>query len=295
MAALASSATDTEQEYCGKLKVWKESTTTSPSGLHLGHDKLLIACHSYSDIDSDKEEDNAQKDEWNYMQGCLLTLHVQMLNYALARGYSYERWHTVINTILFKDPDSVKIHRTRVIHIYKADYNLTLGIKWRHALYQAEALNELNPGQYGSRPRRNAIDPVFIEEMQLEITRASRKTMVQTNYDATSCYDRIIICLAILVSLKYGIAKAIAQMNASTLEQADYRIRTELGVAKEGYTHSTEHPIYGTGQGSGNSPMIWCFLSSVLFNIYDSLCHKAQYCHPDRTHLMEIGYGWVRR
>ena len=78
-------------------------------------------------------------------------------------------------------------------------------------------------------------------------------------------------------------------MNASTLEQADYRIRTELGVAKEGYTHSTEHPIYGTGQGSGNSPMIWCFLSSVLFNIYDSLCYKAQYCHPDRMHLMEIG------
>jgi hypothetical protein len=46
----------------------------------------------------------------------------------------------VVNTILFKDPDNVRIHRTRVIHIYEADYNLTLGIKWRMALYQAESL-----------------------------------------------------------------------------------------------------------------------------------------------------------
>ena len=61
----------------------------------------------------------------------------------------------------FKDKDNVRIHRTRVIHIYEADYNLMLGIKWRIALYQAEALRKLNTGQYGSRPRRNAYDPVL--------------------------------------------------------------------------------------------------------------------------------------
>jgi hypothetical protein len=139
------------------------------------------------------------------MQSCLLTLHIQMLNYALESGYSYTRWHTVVNTILFKDPDNVRIHRTRVIHIYEADYNLTLGIKWRMALHQAESLRELHQGQYGSWPRRNAIDPVFIEEIQLEISRASRKMLVQTNYDATSCYDRLVPNLAMLVSQNYGV------------------------------------------------------------------------------------------
>ena len=49
-----------------------------------------------------------------------------------------------------------------------------LGIKRRIALYQAEALRELNDGQYGSRPRRNALDLVLIEELQFEISRASR-------------------------------------------------------------------------------------------------------------------------
>ena len=58
----------------------------------------------------------------------MLNLHVRMLKYATESGYSYQRWQTVINAILFKDVDNVCIHRTRVIHIYEPDYNLTLVI-----------------------------------------------------------------------------------------------------------------------------------------------------------------------
>lgn len=71
-----------------------------------------------------------------------------------------------------------------------------LGVKWRAALYKSEALQLINKGQYGSRPRRNAIDPVMIEELQSEISRASRRMFLQTNYDASACYDRIIPNLA---------------------------------------------------------------------------------------------------
>ena len=113
--------------------------------------------------------------------------------------------------------------------------------------------------------------------------------MVQTNYDATSCYDRIIICLAMLVSRKYDVPREITQTNATALEHATYWIRSELGVADDGYQHSAENPIYGTGQGSGNSPMIWCFLLNVLFQMNDELCHKAHYCRPDRTNPMDLG------
>jgi exonuclease III len=272
MASMGVYPTITEDQYVQKLKVWTESTSTSPSGLHLGHYKALIARHRYSESsEDDSEEENSNREEWNFMQNKLLTLHVTMLNYALERGYAYDRWKQVTNTILFKDKDNVRLHRTRVIHIYEADYNLTLGIKWRAALHQAEALQELNEGQYGSRPHRNAVDPVLIEELQFEIARATRKVMIQTNYDATSCYDRIIPNLAMLVSRKYGVSKMTMLTNAKTLEQAEYCIRTELGVSPAGYTHNAENPIYGTGQGSGNSPMIWCFLSSVLFDCYDEL------------------------
>lgn len=186
--------------------------------------------------------------------------------------------------MLFKDPDNVKIHRTRVIHIYETDYNMVLGLIWRMALYQAEALKELNDGQYGLRPERNAIDPVMIEELRFEISRLSRRMiMLQTNYDATACYDRIIPSLSMLVSRKFGVRVQLTKTNASTLQQAWYHIYTDLGVSAESYSHSELMQIYGTGQGSGNSPVLWLFICCMLFALYASLAKPAQYCNLDHT------------
>ncbi|KAI2508519.1 hypothetical protein MHU86_5918 [Fragilaria crotonensis] len=171
------------------------------------------------------------RDELDMMQNDLRTLHLNLLNYALERGYSYKRWQTIANTILFKDQDNVRLHRTRVIHIYEADFNLALGIKWRIQMYQAEALAALNDGQYGSRPRRNATDPVFIEELQCEISRATRRSVVLINYDALACFDRMIQNAAMIVSRKFGVPLPVTQANAVTLERAEFRVRTELGLA----------------------------------------------------------------
>jgi Reverse transcriptase (RNA-dependent DNA polymerase) len=158
----------------------------------------------------------------------------------------------------------------------------------------AEANHIINPGQYGSRPSRGAHDPVFIEEFQLEIIRSSRKSLVQTNYDATSCYDRVIPNLAALVSQRFGVPQpAVQTTNVCTLEKAKYRLRTEIGLSEASYSHTVENPIYGTGQGSGNSPMIWCFLSSVLFDSYETKANGAIYETPDkllRTKLHMVGY-----
>jgi hypothetical protein len=144
-------------------------------------------------------------------------------------------------------------------------------------MHQAEDLKVLNDGQYGSRPRRNATEPVFIEELQCEISRATRKQVVLTNYDATACYDRIIPNLGMIASQKYGVATQVTMSNATTLMNAEYRVRTELGLATQSYSHSDTSPIYGTGQGSANSPAIWCFLSSILFDCYDTTAAKATY------------------
>jgi hypothetical protein len=94
----------------------------------------ILCENTYSDVDESDPAAVANRDELNHMQASLLRLHVQLLNYALERGYAYKRWLTVQNTILFKDPDNVRIHRTRVIHIYEADYNSMLCVKWRTSL-----------------------------------------------------------------------------------------------------------------------------------------------------------------
>ena len=71
-AAIEMHPTITTDEYVGKLKIWAESTSTSPSGLHLGYYNALIARHKYSDIDTDDTELLAKRDTWNRMQTSLL-------------------------------------------------------------------------------------------------------------------------------------------------------------------------------------------------------------------------------
>jgi hypothetical protein len=92
----------------------------------------------------------------------------------------------------------------------------------------------LNEGQYGSRTGQSAVEPVYIKEMQCEISRATRKPMVLTNYGAPACYNRIIPNLGMIASRKYGVHASVTQATAETLRLAEYRVRTELGIAESG-------------------------------------------------------------
>ena len=104
-----------------------------------------------------------------------------------------------------KEKGNPKIHRLRVIHLYEADYNFIVGLKWRNMIFDSEEKGIIAEGQYGARPGCSAHDPVFIEEMQNEITRCCCKPLVKFDNDATSCYDRIICNLAALLTRKHGV------------------------------------------------------------------------------------------
>jgi hypothetical protein len=75
-----------------------------------------------------------------------------------------------MNVMILKEPGNTKIHCLRVIHIYEADDNLLLGVKWRQLLHQAKDQGLINDGCYGSRPGREARIVVFMEIMQMEIS-----------------------------------------------------------------------------------------------------------------------------
>ncbi len=100
--------------------------------------------------------------------------------------------------------------------------------------------------------------------MQFEMSRLTRKTFAQTNYDATAYYDYTISNLAVLASRAHGVPNEVTAASTRSLDGASNHVRTDLGVSTGGYTHTNKAPIFGTGQGGGNSPAIWCFISSLL-------------------------------
>jgi hypothetical protein len=107
--------------------------------------------------------------------------------------------------------------------------------------------------------------------------------LLNLDNDASSCYDRIIVSLSSLINRKYGQHRQIVLVNALTLKQAKYKLKTELGVSEKSYTNSTIFPLHGTGQGSGNSPMIWCVISSTLYDCHQAQVFGAIFESPDRS------------
>jgi hypothetical protein len=82
-------------------------------------------------------------------------------------------------------------------------------------------------------------------------------------------------------------------VHAKTLEETKYKLKTRLGVSDEFYANCQAFPIYGTGQGSGNSPAIWCIVSSVLFSCHQEKAYGAFFCTPDKqtsVSLSMIGF-----
>jgi hypothetical protein len=72
--------------------------------------------------------------------------------------------------MILKEPNNHRLHRLRVLHLFEADYNLILGVKWRQLMRHAESKQTLNAGQYGSRSGREATGLNFLEVLKNEIS-----------------------------------------------------------------------------------------------------------------------------
>ena len=127
-----------------------------------------------------------------------------------------------------------------------------------------------------------------MEEMISDITRMTRKPLIKNTDDATACYDRIIPGVGNLASRSHGLHRNIAFVQGATLEDICYHLKTQLGVTDEHYQNCTIYPIYGTGQGSGNSPTIWLVISSALFTCYDTRAFGARFESPDKTLTLDV-------
>jgi hypothetical protein len=187
-----------------KYGSWKETTSTSPSGRHLGHKHALLKPDGLvRDSDKFQHLDAARNEIWGMH-------HIMMLNYGLKHGYGFDRWKNVVATLIEKDPGDPCIHRLRVIHLYEDCYNLLLGMTYRNTLHAAEDQNVLHEGSYGPRPCQSLLDPIGIEVLQVEYSHLTRLAHLKFSNDAEACYDQIIVNLATIISLCHGVPSEVA-------------------------------------------------------------------------------------
>eukprot|EP00980_Cylindrotheca_fusiformis_P006938 scaffold1446_cov73-Cylindrotheca_fusiformis.AAC.1 len=113
------------EELRGRIKCWNERTTTSPSGLHLGHLKSLMARTPSPPNDDDDDDTCGAASTATITQSTvsiqnqLLGAQLSLINYGLCHGFAFRRWKNVVNVMIAKEPGNHKIHRLRVIHLYE--------------------------------------------------------------------------------------------------------------------------------------------------------------------------------
>ena len=211
-------STDDVQKGFGK---WKESTSTSPSGRHLGHYKAII------------------------QHPILLECLTKFLSIAISRGLSISRWQNAINIMLEKDPGRPTINRLRIIHLFEADFNFFLKIMWGYRLvHRAKDYNMINTGQYGSVPGKTAIELVMLNQISNDICRTNKTNLIRFENDASACYDRILVHLGMMAARRCGMPPNAIKTHAETLESMKYKVKTAFGISEDSYSGELGKPLF---------------------------------------------------
>jgi hypothetical protein len=233
------------------VRTWKESTSNSPSGRHLGHYKVALLDDMVADI------------------------HTSMLNLPIAFGFAPSRWKHSVTPLIEKDDGKPYLTRLRVIHLFEADYNLFLKLIYGRCMVRnAERSNALNDQQHGSRPRRMTTDAILLSRLEKDLVRQTKTNSAHMDNDATGCYDRIVISLGMLACRQLGMPPNAIRCQAATLALMQYAIKTVHGISPTTYHGTDTDPLFGTGQGSGASPAIWLGLVVILLNALDRMSRE---------------------
>jgi hypothetical protein len=238
---------------------WKEATSTSPSGRHLGHYKAIV------------------------QNPVLLECMTKFLSIAIERGISIRRWQHAINIMLEKEAGRPTINRLRIIHLFEADFNFFLKIMWGSRLvHRANDYGMINTGQYGSVPGKMAMELVMLNQISNDICRTNKINLIRFENDARACYDRILVHLGMLAARRCGMPNNAVQIHADTLERMQYKVKTAFGISTNHYSSEPGKPLFGTGQGSGASPAVWLTLIVILMNTLDRITReRIRFRSPD--------------
>jgi hypothetical protein len=185
----------TLDEFVKGMIRWNERTTTSPSGRHLGHYKVLTRLQIMDDTNPDIN-----------LSLTILDLYYKVAMTAANLGKSLDRWRQISTCMIEKIVGVPRIDKLRVIHLFEADFNMLLKIMWaRKCVWQMNDLSIINEGQAGSRPGKRAIDVVIQKEMKYLYATTTRTLLGTIDNDAKSCYDRMICNFSMALSYYYGV------------------------------------------------------------------------------------------
>jgi hypothetical protein len=244
----------TVEQIRSMIKRWRESTSTSPSGMHLGHDKAVL-----------RDEQPLKEGEVDRrLSTRMFRMKAAFINAAFDYCHVYDRWANIVNATIEKIPGHPLIKKLRIIHLIESDLNFAVGSQIKWLIHNAVERGLLCREQFGSLPGLQAIDPLVLKHSSFCISRIAKTNMASVDNDAKSCFDRIVMLLASLLAQRLGLDVKAMQTFLKTLSLAKYSVKTANGISEESYRTTADRTIHGPGQGGRASSGIWAIISCLI-------------------------------
>ena len=258
-------------EYRMFWKKKRETTVTSPYGLHVGHYKAAL--HKLN----------------------ILNVHRILLLIPFKLGLVPGRWQTTVQTMIEKEPGTPWIHRLRIIELFDAQANAGFQIFVGRKMMQYAVQNGLLQAEsFGSTPGKMATSALVQKLVTVDQLRIERRAGGIFDCDASGCYDRILPPVASIHLQALGLHRSIGTFLARLMYQAKRYVRTGHGVS-ENYIRTTKtNVLYGIGQGNGGGPAMWISHLTVMFAALSSVCIGfALKCVEHIKYATSVGTGYV--
>jgi hypothetical protein len=135
-----------------------------------------------------------------------------------------------------KDSGNPQIEWLWVIHLFEADYNLSLKLIWgTQMVHQGKDNNCFGKQQHGSQPNHQAINAVHMKTLTYDLTRILQLSLVMFNNDTTGCFDWILVVLTMIAAFWLGMPHSPARMHSSALMHMRHFVKMVHGVLEGFY------------------------------------------------------------
>jgi hypothetical protein len=167
--------------------------------------------------------------------------------------------------MLEKIPGVVRSNRLQIIQLLEAYLNQVLRIAFARNIAKLDKNNKgiISDHQY-SRYHATCMTPVLNKLLTVQIPIQKRTEGIVFNNDAKGCYDRIISGVALVSLRRLGYSKYSVKILGLLWAQMEHHVCTGFGVSDKTYGSTTEKLLYGIGQGSCESPIMWALINQLL-------------------------------
>jgi hypothetical protein len=192
-------------------------------------------------------------------------IHAAMVTVPLATGFCPEWWKKAIDVMLEKIPGVVRYNKLWIIQLLEADLNQVLCIAFARNIAKLAKNNKgiISDHQYGNA-HATWMTPVLNKLLTVQLLIQKRTEGIVFDNDAKGCYDRIISGVALASLWRLGYSKESVKMLGLLWAQMEHHVCIGFGVSDKTYGSTTEKLMYGIGQGSCASPILWALINQLL-------------------------------